>query len=248
MDATDPNTARLMLSYTQAVLRDVQHTLQPAAAGGGIVPVVRMRYNPEMKSIYVFVPGLMAFILMLICALMTSITISREKERGTMEVLLVSPLQPLQIVVGKVVPYLALSFLNVVTILILARLVFGVPVRGNVALLLAEALLFILAALALGVLISTQTQTQLTAMMISLAGLMLPTLLLSGFIFPLASMPWPLQLISHIVPAKWFLIIVKGILLKGAGLDALWRETLILVGMTVAFIGLSVRRLNIRLE
>jgi ABC-2 type transport system permease protein len=252
MDATDPNTARIMLSYTSSVVQDVQQGLLREAGvalpGVRIVPAVRMRFNPTLESVYLFVPGLMAFILMLVSTLMTSITITREKEVGTMEVLLVSPLRPTQIVVGKVVPYMALSFVNVLTILATARFVFGVPVRGNVTLLLAESLLFIIAALALGVLISARTQSQQTAMMISLAGLLLPTLLLSGFIFPISSMPAPLQWLSHLVPAKWYLFIAKGIMLKDVGLVYLWKETLVLVAMTAAFTALSVRNLNVRLE
>lgn len=207
-----------------------------------------MRFNPELKSVFLFVPGLIALILMLVCALMTSITMAREKEVGTMEVLLVSPLKPQLIVVGKVVPYMALSFVNVVTILLLARAVFGVPFRGSLTLLLAECLLFIVCALSLGVLISTRSNTQQTAMMIALAGLLLPTVILSGFIFPIASMPEVLQFVSHIVPAKWFLRIVRGIMIKGVGIEYFWQETLILVGMTLVFIAASVRNFKIRLE
>ncbi|HMB93853.1 MAG TPA: ABC transporter permease [Rhodothermales bacterium] len=247
-DATDPNTASTMLAYTSAILQDYQQRTFGAGGGVRIVPEVRMRFNPELKSVNLFVPGLMALILMLVSALMTSITNTREKEMGTMEVLLVSPLRPVQIIIGKVLPYLLLSFVNVVTILVLARFVFGVPVRGNVALLLAECLLFILCALALGILISTRSQTQQTATMISLAGLLLPTVILSGFIFPISSMPLPLQYLSHIVPAKWFLLIVRDIMLKGVGLAYFWQETLILAGMTVILMAASIRNFKVRLE
>jgi ABC-2 type transport system permease protein len=160
----------------------------------------------------------------------------------------VSPLRPVQIIIGKVIPYFALAFANVLTILAGAWWVFEVPIRGSLALLLAESMLFAVAALALGVLISTRVATQQAAMMIALAGLLLPTIILSGFIFPIASMPWPLQWLSHTVPAKWFLVIVKGIMLKGIGLTYLWKETLVLVGMTALFIGASVKNLNVRLE
>lgn len=247
-DATDPNTASTMLAYTSAILQDYQQRTFGAGGGVRIVPEVRMRFNPELKSVNLFVPGLIALILMLVSALMTSITITREKEMGTMEVLLVSPLRPVQIIIGKVLPYLLLSFVNVVTILVLARFVFGVPVRGNVALLLAECLLFILCALALGILISTRSQTQQTATMISLAGLLLPTVILSGFIFPISSMPLPLQYLSHLVPAKWFLLIVRDIMLKGVGLAYFWQETLILVGMTLVLMAASIRNFKVRLE
>jgi len=247
-DATDPNTASTMLAYTSAILQDYQQRTFGAGGGVRIVPEVRMRFNPTLESVNLFVPGLIALILMLVSALMTSITITREKEMGTMEVLLVSPLRPVQIIIGKVLPYLLLSFVNVVTILVLARFVFGVPVRGNVALLLAECLLFILCALALGILISTRSQTQQTATMISLAGLLLPTVILSGFIFPISSMPLPLQYLSHIVPAKWFLLIVRDIMLKGVGLAYFWQETLILAGMTVILMAASIRNFKVRLE
>ncbi len=248
-DATDPNTANTILAYTTSILQDYQRELVPAAGGGvRIVPVVRMRFNPELKSVYLFVPGLIALILMLVCALMTSITITREKETGTMEVLLVSPLKPPQIIIGKVLPYLVLSFVIVLAILALAHTVFGVPIRGSITLLLAECLLFILCALGLGILISTRTQTQQTAMMISLAGLLLPTVILSGFIFPVSSMPVVLQWVSHIVPAKWFLIVIRGIMIKGVGLGVIWQETLVIAGMTLVFIAVSVRQFSIRLE
>ena len=248
-DATDPNTANTLLAYTSAILQDYQQQLATGPAGGvRIVPEVRMRFNPELQSVYLFVPGLIALILMLVCALMTSITITREKEMGTMEVLLVSPLRPPQIIIGKLMPYMVLSFVNVVTILVLARFVFGVPLRGSLSLLLAECLLFIICALSLGNLISTKAQTQQTAMMISLAGLLLPTVILSGFIFPIVSMPPPLQVVSHIVPAKWFLIIIRGIMIKGVGIAYFWQETLILGGMTLLLIVASVRNFKVRLE
>jgi len=219
-----------------------------SAQFGGVEAVPLMMFNPSLKSVYLFVPGLMAMILMLVSALMTSISITREKESGTMELLLVSSLRPVQIIVGKVVPYLLLSFVNVVTVVSLAYFVFGVPCRGSVVLLFAESLLFIMTALSLGIMISTITNSQQVAMMISLAGLLLPTVLLSGFIFPIHSMPWPLQAISHIIPARWYLVIVRGIMLKGAGIAVLWKETLILLVMTVLFMAASIRKFSERLQ
>lgn len=248
-DATDPNTANTVLAYTTSILQDYQRRLATGPpAGVRIVPEVRLRYNPTLQSVYLFVPGLIALILMLVCALMTSITITREKELGTMEVLLVSPLRPAQIIVGKVIPYFVISLLIVVVILALARTVFGVPLRGSLVLLMLECLLFITCALALGILISTKSQSQQTAMMVSLAGLLLPTVILSGFIFPIDSMPTLLQVVSHIVPAKWFLVIVRGIMIKGLSIGYLWMETLILGGMTLLFIAVSVKNFNVRLE
>lgn len=254
-DATDPNTANTLLAYTSAIVASYQAELAAEGKIGGpapavgvrIVPEVRMRYNPELRSVVLFVPGLIALILMLVCALMTSITITREKELGTMEVLLVSPLRPAQILVGKVLPYLALSLVNVLTVLAVSRWAFDVPVRGSYALLFAEAALFTVCALSLGILISSRTSSQQVAMMIALAGLLMPTVLLSGFIFPVSSMPVPLQVVSHIVPAKWFLVIIRAIMIKGAGLEAFWKETLVLVGMTTFFLVAGIRSFKERL-
>ncbi len=250
-DASDPNMAERVLAYTSAVIEDYNASLAaehgPSVAAPVVVPTVRMRFNPRLESTFLFVPGLIAFILMLVCALMTSITITREKEMGTMEVLLVSPLRPEQIIVGKVIPYVALSLVNVLTIMVLARTVFGVPLRGNPLLLLGECLLFIVCALSLGILISTRSNTQQTATMISLAGLLMPTVLLSGFIFPISSMPVILQWVSRIIPARWFLVIVRGIMIKGVGLEYLWKETLVIAAMTAVFIALSVKNFKVRL-
>ncbi|TVQ04864.1 MAG: ABC transporter permease [Balneolaceae bacterium] len=248
-DATDPNLAGLMQHYTSRIIEDYiisvnKHQQIPVT---GVIPEIRMMYNPELRSVNLFVPGLIAVILMLVSAMMTSISITREKELGNMEILLVSPLKPHHIIIGKVLPFLALSIVNVITILVLAKFVFNVPFKGSYLLFFAEASLFILTALALGVFISSAANNQQTAMMISLAGLLLPTVLLSGFIFPIASMPEILQWLSHIIPAKWFLIIVRSIMLKGGDVFMLWKETLILLAFTVGFIGLSMKKFNVRM-
>jgi ABC-2 type transport system permease protein len=212
-----------------------------------IQPELRMMYNESMKGAFMFVPGVMALILMIVSALMTSITITREKEMGTMETLLVSPLRPMQIILGKVTPYVLLSFINAVTIVVIGYFVFGLPVRGNLALLLLECLLFISVALSLGIFISTMVETQQMAMFYSLVMLMLPTMLLSGFIFPVENMPAILQWLSHIVPAKYFIVIVKSIMLKGTGMAFIWKETLVLFLMMAFFIANSIHRFKIRL-
>ena len=248
-DATDPNTANTISNFTSSILRDYQGILNEDT----VIPYqiniqTRMFYNPELKSVFMFVPGVMTIILMLVSAMMTSISITKEKELGTMEILLVSPLKPFQVIVGKVVPYILLSVINAIIIILLSIFVFNMPVEGSLFLLGAESILFIINALSLGILISTVSASQQTAMMISLMGLMLPVILLSGFIFPISSMPLPLQVISNIIPAKWFIIILKGIMLKGVGLAYLWKETLILIGMTLFFIVLSVKKYKIRLE
>jgi ABC-2 type transport system permease protein len=208
----------------------------------------RVRYNPTLESSNIFVPGLLAFVLILVSALMTSISVAREKETGTMETMLVSPLKQWQIISGKVVPYLLVAFINALTVLVVAYTVFDVPIRGSLWLLLGESLLFVVVALALGVLISTRTDSQRTAMMGALIGLMLPTALLSGMIFPVESMPAWLQPITHLVPAKWFVIIIRELLMKGAGLAELWWETLILGGMGLFFLAASALSFNVRLE
>ena len=248
-DATDPNTANTISNYTSAILQKYQQDInQDLKVLYQIVPKTRMVYNPELKSVFMFVPGVMTVILMLVSAMMTSISITREKELGTMEILLVSPLKPFQVIIGKVIPYILLSVINAVMIILLSIFVFRMPIQGSLFLLGAESILFIINALSLGILISTVSTTQQTAMMVSLMGLMLPVILLSGFIFPISSMPIPLQAISNIIPAKWFIIILKGIMLKGVGLAYIWKETLILLGMTLFFIALSVKKYKIRLE
>jgi ABC-2 type transport system permease protein len=246
-DGSDPNTAGIMQGYATSVVQRWYADASPATGELRIVPASRMRYNPTLESSHLFVPGLVAFVLTIVSAMMTAISITREKEMGTMEMLLVSPIRPVAIVAGKVIPYIVLGFISVILVLIAARTVFHVPLRGSLALLLAECGLYIITALALGIVISTKAPTQRTAMIFALAGLMMPTLLLSGFIFPLDSLPGWLRAISHAVPARWFLLVVRGIMIKGAGLATLWQETLVLVGITVFFLVAGSRRLAIRL-
>ncbi len=246
-DATDPNTANTLINYATAIIRNFQAEINSGTLPLTIIPEVRMRYNPNLRSVFLFVPGLITIILMLVSAMMTSISIAREKEVGTMEVLLASPMQPGQVILAKVVPYLMLSFINAVVILIMGKFIFGVPINGSLPLLLLESILFILMALSLGILISTVTQSQQAALLISLMGLMLPTILLSGFIFPIENMPPALQVISNFIPAKWFIIIAKSIMLKGVGITYFWQETLVLVGFTILFVALSIKKFKIRL-
>ncbi len=246
-DGSDPNTGGIMQGYAASIIDRWYRDAVPASSGLRIETTARMRYNPTLESSHLFVPGLVAFVLTIISALMTAISITREKETGTMEMLLVSPIRPTAIVAGKVIPYIVLGFVSVLLVLVAARTVFGVPIRGSVVLLLAESILYIITALALGIMISTKAPNQRTAMIAALAGLMMPTLLLSGFIFPLDSLPKVLQWLSYAVPARWFLTIVRGIMLKGAGLATLWQETLILIGMTLFLLAKGSRGLAIRL-
>jgi ABC-2 type transport system permease protein len=248
-DATEPNTAAILVNYASAIITSFnQEVFKIDKIQLPVESELRMLYNPKLESVHMFVPGVVTVILMLISAMMTSITITREKELGTMEVLLISPLRPTMIIAGKVIPYILLAFVNAVVILLLSYFVFHVPLRGNLILLALECILFVITALALGILISTKAQSQQVAMMISLMALMLPTIMLSGFIFPVESMPVILQWISNIIPAKWFLIIIKNIMLKGSGIFFIWKETLILLVMTFIFIVISIRNFKIRLE
>jgi len=248
LDASDPNMANILNSYTAAIInnynKEVNNNFTPIRFD--VEP--RMWFNENLESAYMFVPGSMALILMVITALMSSISIVREKEMGTMEILLVSPLKPIQIILGKLAPYALLSIINAVSILIIGNLVFGVPVQGSWLLLFLVSFLFIIMALSLGVLISTIAKTQQVAMFLSMFALMLPTMLLSGFIFPIENMPVVLQYVSYIVPAKYFLIIIKSIMLKGVGVAYFWKEVLVLFGMSVMLIGLSVKKFKIRLD
>ena len=249
-DATEPNTGSLLQSYAQSVVNQWASEAGGAGRAGGvtIVPQVRTRFNPTRESKNLFVPGLMAFVLTIISSLMTAISLTREKETGTMEALLVSPLRPWEIIVGKVTPYLAIGFASVVAVLVEALLVFHVPLRGSVPLLLFEGALYILVSLSLGILISARTSSQRIAMMFALLGTMLPNILLSGFIFPLESMPAALQVISYAVPGRWFVAIARGIMLKGIGLEYVWRETLFLAAMATVLLAASIRSFNERLE
>lgn len=254
-DAADPNSGTERQTYVTSVLQawqaDRLSVLPPngsAANGVRIVTEVRARFNPTGQSSNLLVPGLMALILTITSALMTALSLTRERETGTMEALLVSPLRPVQIIVGKVAPYVVIGFVSVVGVLVVARLAFGVPVHGSVTLLLAEGLLYILVSLALGILISARTSSQRVAMMVAAVGTMLPTIMLSGFVFPIESMPTVLQWVAQLVPARWFVTIARGIMLVGVGLNYLWFETLVLSGMALLLLLLSVRSFHTRLD
>lgn len=254
-DAADPNSGTTRQAYASAVLSDFATEIGAAAgAAHGAAPAPvrivldqRMRFNPTLASVNLFVPGLIALVLTLISALMTAISLTREKERGTLETLLVSPLRPWQIIVGKVAPYIVLGFIIALVVLAAAAGVFHVPFQGSLALLLGESLLYTLVSLALGVLIAARTSSQRTAMMGALVGTMMPNVLLSGIIFPIASMPGWLRVLSVIVPARWFIVIARGIMLEGVGLANLWLETAVLALMTIVLLTAAVRSFSARL-
>ena len=247
-DASDPNTANTLTNYLSNVLVDYQtQAFHTSAAPLQIRTEIRMLYNPQLKGAHNFVPGVMALVLMLVCVMMTSVSIVREKELGTMEILLVSPFKPELVVLSKAVPYLILSLVNVTSILLLSIFLLHLPIKGNLFLLFAESTLFIITSLSLGLFISVKAQTQQTAMLISLLGMLLPTLLFSGFMFPIENMPQALQIISNIVPAKWYYTIVQGVMIKGVGIGAIWKETLVLLVIAIFFLVVSLRNFKIRL-
>jgi ABC-2 type transport system permease protein len=249
LDATDPNLASLINSYTSAIIQGYISQLNAESRQIMFIQTEpRMWFNEGLKSAFMFVPGTMALILMLITAMMSSISIVREKELGTMEVLLVSPLKPFQIILGKVTPYVLLSVINAITIILVGYFVFHVPIVGSAALLLFVSFIFIFMALSLGILISSLVKTQQTAMFISMFALMLPTMLLSGFIFPIENMPKLLQYASYIVPAKYYLVAIKGIMLKGVGIGFIWKEILVLLGMALLFLMISIKKFKSRLN
>jgi ABC-2 type transport system permease protein len=248
-DASDPNTSNIIINYASAIVRDYQEELM----GNRKLPYsigteVRMLYNPQLKSSYGFVPGVMTLIVMLLGAMMTSVSIVKEKELGTMEVLLVSPMRPLMVILSKAVPYLVLCFVDVLLILLMAFYVLEMPIRGSLPLLLGESLLFILTALSLGLLISSSVNSQQIAMFISLVGLLMPSLVFSGFMFPIENMPRPLQIISNVIPTKWYYSIVRAIMVKGLGFSYVYKQTLILAGMTIFFLAIAIKKFKIRLE
>ncbi len=247
-DGTNPNLSTTLINYVSRICRDFQDQLNEGQQPPYRISVsTKMLYNPQLKGEYNFVPGVIALILMLICTMMTSVSIVKEKELGNMEVLLVSPMHPIVIVVSKAVPYVFLSLIILSVILLLSYFLLGVPIVGSVLLLYGISLIFILAALALGLLISTVTSSQQVAMMISLIGLMLPTIMFSGFMFPVESMPLPLQLISNVVPAKWYFYSIQAIMIKGLGAAAIVKEIVILSFFALGFLGLSIRKFQIRL-
>ena len=246
-DATDPNAATSFMFYASNIITGYQQEISQSG-GGTITPEVKMLYNPQMKSAFNFVPGVLGMIMILICAMMTSIAIVREKEMGTMEILLVSPMKPIYTILSKIAPYFVLSVINFVTIMLLSVFVLKVPIEGSFMSLFAVSLLYIFMALSLGLLISTITSSQLAAMMISGMGLMIPVMLLSGMIFPVENMPTFLRFISNFVPARWYIDAVKTIMIKGLSITAVWKDVGVLVLMGVVLVTISLKKFKVRLE
>jgi ABC-2 type transport system permease protein len=248
-DASDPNQATTITNYLTQIVSDFNTGLAQAAGQPmQILPETQMLYNPELRGAPNFVPGVMALVLMLVCTMMTSVAIVREKELGTMEILLVSPFKPLYIIIAKLVPNLLISVVNLFVILLLSDLFLDLPVKGSLLLLATGTALFILTSLSIGLLLSISAKTQQAAMMGSLMGMMLPTMLLTGFLFPIENMPLLLQGLSYLVPSRWYFIIVKQVMLKGLGFTSVWREMLILTGMCFVLFSISLRNFKIRLQ
>lgn len=248
VDASDPNEASTLVSYFQMVMMQYQQEISKGVQNAQFINAeVKMLYNPQMKSAYNFVPGLIGLIMMIICAMMTSISVVREKELGTMEILLVSPLKPTTIILAKAVPYLIISILNVISILLMAYFILDVPIAGNVFLIMLLSIIFTFSALALGLLISSVTQTQQAAMIGSSMGLMLPSMLLSGLIFPIEGMPAILRGISYIIPARWFIEALRDVMIKGLGFSAIWMQFSVLLVMTIILLTVSIKKFKNRL-
>jgi len=240
VDGSDPNMAQQWTNYARQILSPATSQLSPVNT--------RLLYNPQMRSAYNFVPAIMGMLMMLICAMMTSISIVREKEKGTMEVLLVSPVRPLMVIVAKAVPYLVLAFGILVTILLMSRYVLDVPIAGSLFWILAVSTLYILLALSLGLLISNVAQTQLVALLMSAMVLLMPVVMLSGMLFPVESMPQVLQWLAALVPPRYYIEAMRKLMIMGVGIDAVAREVAVMAGMTVVLLAIALKKFNVRLE
>jgi len=238
VDGADPNMAQQWTTYANAVINNTE-----AKAVN-----TKLLYNPQMKSTYNFVPAIMGTLLMLVCAMMTSISIVREKEKGTMEVLLVSPTKPLMIIVAKLVPYLVLAFTILSIILLMSSFVLGVPIKGSLVWIYVVSTIYILLALSLGILVSTIAETQLVALLISAMLLMMPVIMLSGMMFPIESMPKILQYISAIVPTRYYISAMRKLMIMGTGIEEIYFEVTVLISMLIALMSLALAKFNKRLE
>ena len=248
-DGSDPNTAKTVQNYLSAMVASYQQELNPAVQLPYQITVEnRMLYNEEQNGSMNFVPGVIALVFMIVSTALTSVAVVREKELGTMEILLVSPFKPIMILIAKAVPYLILSLINFTVILLLSVYMLDVPIRGNLLLLYAESTLFIIICLSLGLLISTVTASQQTAMLIAMMGMMLPTAFFTGFMFPIENMPLIFQGISKVFPSSYYYSIVKKVMLKGLDFTYVWKETLILIAMAVVFLSLAMKKFKIRLQ
>ena len=240
VDGCDPNMAQQWTTYAQQTLAPANSSLFTLHSS--------LLYNPQMRSAYNFVPAIMGMLLMLICAMMTSISIVREKERDTMEVLLVSPVKPLMVIIAKAVPYLVMAFAILITILLMARFVLEVPLAGSLFWIIIVSLIYILLALSLGLLISNVAQTQLVALLLSAMVLLMPVVMLSGMLFPVESMPAVLQWISAVVPPRYYIQAMRKLMIMGVGIREVAQEVAILSGMTILLLTVALKMFKQRLE
>ncbi len=245
-DVSDLNVASILNNYVRSVVYNFTEQYNSSVESSAFQVTAKMLYNPELNSVYMFVPGIITLIMVLVTALMSSITLAREKETGTMQMLLITPVKKIYIIIGKVIPYMLISLLSTITIIVISVTVFKMPVNGDLAMLFALCIIFMLTAASFGMLISSISRTQVDAMMITMMGLFLPTVLLSGFLFPLNSMPMFFQVIANLFPAKWFILSIKDVMIKGSGLADIWMYLLILFAMAVVFILFSIKRLDKR--
>ncbi len=245
-DVSDLNVASILNNYVRSVVYSFTEQYNSDIESSDFQVTAKMLYNPELNSVYMFVPGIITLIMVLVTALMSSITLAREKETGTMQMLLITPVKKIHIIIGKVIPYMLISLLSTVTIIVISVTVFKMPVNGDLVMLFALCIIFMLTAASFGMLISSISRTQVDAMMITMMGLFLPTVLLSGFLFPLNSMPLFFQVIANLFPAKWFILSIKDVMIKGSGFTDIWMYLLILFAMAVAFILFSIKRLDKR--
>ena len=240
VDASNVNTAGASTAYLQEILL--------GTASQQAMFETRMLFNPQMKSAYNFVPGIMGLIVILVCAMMTSVSIVREKEVGTMEVLLVSPIRPSKIIFSKMIPYFVISCLVLIIILLLSYYLLHVPMSGGVWGIFSLSLLYVLLSLSLGLMVSIVAKTQVMALLISAMVMMVPMLLLSGMLFPIENAPMVFQIFSNIVPARWYVEAIRKMMIQGSPFVAVWKEFTILLGMTVVFLGVSLIKFNDKLE
>lgn len=248
-DGSDPNTANIITSYASNILASYQMELMKMGKIPYLItPEIKLLYNPSMVAAYNFVPGVMGMILLLICAMMTSVSITKEKERGTMEVLLVSPMKPLYVILSKAVPYFFLSLVNLATILLISHFIMDVPIAGSLFWLIMISLVYIFVCLTLGLLISTMVSSQMAALIISAIGLMMPVMLMSGMMFPIENMPVYIRWIADIIPARWYIEAIRKLMIMGLGFSAIVQEFFILAGMGILLITISMRKFKIRLE
>lgn len=248
LDASNPSISASVGSYLTQILQGVEQNQDISSQSVTLPVTTYMRHNPQLKSAYNFVPGVMGLILILICSIMTCVSVVREKEMGTMEVLLVSPVKPIYVVLPKMIPYFVISLINIVTILLISHFVLDMPVYGNLPTLLALCVLYIVLSLALGLFISTLVRSQMVALIICAMVMMVPMMMLSGMLYPIENLPPGLKEVSYLVPARWFIEAIRKVMVEGLGMGSIWKDMLILTAMTVFFFVVSLRKFNDRLE